>query len=72
MMPYIRGYEEDGFVKQLEVTRQSLEIISPEKVFSKALITNLGTIYFYRYLFGIPKQAKLYSSHSKGSPSLNI
>ena len=47
MMPYIRGYEEDGFVKQLEVTRQSLEIISPEKVFSKALITNLSKILFF-------------------------
>ena len=44
MMPYIRGYEEDGFVKQLEVTRQSLEIISPEKVFSKALRASLSKI----------------------------
>ena len=37
MMPYIRGYEEDGFVKQLEVTRQSLEIISPEQVIFQSL-----------------------------------
>ena len=72
MMPYIRGYEEDGFVKQLEVTRQSLEIISPEKVIFQVLITMEVQLYFYRYLFGIPKQVKLYSSHSKGSPSLNI
>ena len=45
MMPYIRGYEEDGFVKQLEVTRQSLEIISPEKVFFPSMN------YKFRYNF---------------------
>jgi hypothetical protein len=31
-MPYIRGYEEDGFVKQLDVSRQELEILVPDKV----------------------------------------
>ena len=58
MMPYIRGYEEDGFVKQLDVTRQSLEIISPEKVFSKALITNSGTILFLQILVWHTKTSK--------------
>jgi hypothetical protein len=31
-MPYIRGYEEDGFMKQLDVSRQELEILAPDKV----------------------------------------
>ena len=31
-MPYTRGYEEDGFLKQLNVTRESLEILSAEEV----------------------------------------
>lgn len=31
-MPYIRGYEEDGFLKQLKITRQTLEILTPDKV----------------------------------------
>ena len=31
-MPYVRGYEEDGFLKQLEITRQTLEILSEDKV----------------------------------------
>jgi hypothetical protein len=31
-MPYIRGYEEDGFMKQLDVSRQDLEILAPDKV----------------------------------------
>ncbi len=52
-MPYIRGYEEDGFVKQLDVTRQELEIIVPDKVFDIielheilciATTTSLGTL----------------------------
>ena len=30
-MPYVRGYEEDGFLKQLGITRQSLEILSADK-----------------------------------------
>ena len=35
LMPYIKGYEEDGFVKQLDVTRQSIEILTPDKVIHK-------------------------------------
>ena len=31
-MPYVRGYEEDGFLKQLDITRQTLEILSEDKV----------------------------------------
>ena len=31
-MPYVRGYEEDGFLKQLGITRQTLEILSEDKV----------------------------------------
>ena len=31
-MPYIKGYEEDGFLKQLQVSRQSMEILTPDKV----------------------------------------
>ena len=31
-MPYIRGYEEDGFLKQLDVPRQELEILASDKV----------------------------------------
>ena len=31
-MPYIRGYEEDGFLKQLEITRRTIEILTPDKI----------------------------------------
>ncbi len=31
-MPYIRGYEEDGFVKQLVSSRVDLEVLVPDKV----------------------------------------
>ena len=31
-MPYVRGYEEDGFLKQLDINRQTLEILSEDKV----------------------------------------
>jgi hypothetical protein len=42
-MPYIRGYEEDGFVKQLDVTRQELEILVPDRVYRKCLIRDYIT-----------------------------
>ena len=32
LMPYIRGYEEDGFLKQLQISRNSMELLSPNKV----------------------------------------
>ena len=35
-MPYVRGYEEDGFLKKLGITRQTLEILSKNKVGIKA------------------------------------
>ena len=40
-MPYTRGYEEDGFLKQLDITRESLEILSAEEV------SNRGQLGFY-------------------------
>ena len=36
-MPYVRGYEEDGFLKKLNISRQTLEILTPDKVFQQNL-----------------------------------
>ena len=47
-MPYIRGYEEDGFVKQLDVSRQELEILAPDKVESMTPLVG----FFFIYVFG--------------------
>ena len=32
LMPYRHRYEEEGFLKQLEISRRSMEILSPDKV----------------------------------------
>ena len=41
-MPYVRGYEEDGFLKQLGITRQTLEILSENKVKSFIIFKTLN------------------------------
>ena len=36
-MPYVKGYEEDGFLKKLNISRQTLEILTPDKVWFSEL-----------------------------------
>ena len=36
-MPYVKGYEEDGFLKKLNISRQTLEILTPDKVWISEL-----------------------------------